>query len=728
MGVGRGVPFALIMKFTGAISLQPQLACGFLRRHFSSRNFVGRVLIGQSCSSSSTTTTTTTSSRMCGGFRPLENLLVMCQAQIAFHGVGFQPQRLLTPSREAFGALYRAKPVNYGLSFFSSSPHTQPFFPLAEISGVMQLMNVFSLFRLADSQRCPSECSQTLSQVKKKKKKKQQPMVAGGELRYLGSVVAPPLPLRRSSRLRSSVSVRFYENANSFGDRTYTTQPSDMSVDAMKIKREFEAFRECFDAIPDTLNRMPKMNPHGVYANHNLRLDRIQVYGFDYDYTLAHYTEELQSLIYKLAKEHLVHEHKYPESCLEFEYDPGFPIRGLFYDKKNGYLLKLDFFHSAEPKGCFFGRRRMSRAELDTAYGGKHISIEHMPNLVSLMDLFCLSEVCLLSDIIQHFVDKKMDFDSSYVYEDIKRSIEFVHQSGKMHDKILAEPSKYLVKNNDVCHMLKSLKESGKKLFILTNSPFPFVDGGMRYLFQDQGNNGEGWKELFDVVVALADKPKFYTSDRPFRYYNVKKDMLTFSRVDSFGPHSVYYHGCLKDFLDITKWQGSEVLYFGDHLYSDLRGPAKAGWGTVAIIRELEREIMTQNEGEYRFEQAKYNIVQELLGRFHGLPGTGATLGDQEKALLLELRTERARSRLAMKALFNPYFGSTFLTDTGKESAFAYNVQRYADVYTSRLENFLQYSTDAWLFTPYDVKILPHHIRVRPFKVLKEEQTQTAED
>ncbi len=52
-------------------------------------------------------------------------------------------------------------------------------------------------------------------------------------------------------------------------------------------------------------------------------------------------------------------QHKYPESCLEFEYDPGFPIRGLFYDKKNGYLLKLDFFHSAEPKGCFFGRRRV---------------------------------------------------------------------------------------------------------------------------------------------------------------------------------------------------------------------------------------------------------------------------------------------------------------------------------------------------------------------------------
>jgi hypothetical protein len=35
-----------------------------------------------------------------------------------------------------------------------------------------------------------------------------------------------------------------------------------------------------------------------------------------------------------------------------------------------------------------------------------------------------------------------------------------------------------------VIQQLKRLKASGKKLFILTNSPFFFVDGGMRYLFQ----------------------------------------------------------------------------------------------------------------------------------------------------------------------------------------------------------------------------------------------------
>ena len=46
----------------------------------------------------------------------------------------------------------------------------------------------------------------------------------------------------------------------------------------------------------------------GIYVNKNLRLDNIQVYGFDYDYTLAHYSANLQSLIYDLAKEHMVND------------------------------------------------------------------------------------------------------------------------------------------------------------------------------------------------------------------------------------------------------------------------------------------------------------------------------------------------------------------------------------------------------------------------------------
>lgn len=46
----------------------------------------------------------------------------------------------------------------------------------------------------------------------------------------------------------------------------------------------------------------------GIYVNKNVKLEDIKVYGFDYDYTLAHYSQNLQTLIYDLTKEHLVSE------------------------------------------------------------------------------------------------------------------------------------------------------------------------------------------------------------------------------------------------------------------------------------------------------------------------------------------------------------------------------------------------------------------------------------
>lgn len=33
-------------------------------------------------------------------------------------------------------------------------------------------------------------------------------------------------------------------------------------------------------------------------------------------------------------------------------------------------------------------------------------------------------------------------------------------------------------------HFLKMLKEKGKKLFLLTNSPYYFVDGGMQFILE----------------------------------------------------------------------------------------------------------------------------------------------------------------------------------------------------------------------------------------------------
>jgi hypothetical protein len=65
-----------------------------------------------------------------------------------------------------------------------------------------------------------------------------------------------------------------------------------------------------------------------------------------------------------------------------------------------------------------------------------------------------------------------------------------------------------------------------------------------------------------------------------------------------------------------------------------------------------------------------------------------------------------------MKKMFNKSFGATFLTGTGQESAFAYHIHQYADVYTSKPENFLLYPPEAWLHVPFHIKIMPHHVKV----------------
>jgi hypothetical protein len=67
----------------------------------------------------------------------------------------------------------------------------------------------------------------------------------------------------------------------------------------------------------------------------------------------------------------------------------------------------------------------------------------------------------------------------------------------------------------------------------------------------------------------------------------------------------------------------------------------------------LQHDIDTQNLPDYRFQQAKYHALQELLGKFHGYPATGRTPGDA--AFLTELQVSRLDSSCALLMLFSAF-------------------------------------------------------------------------
>lgn len=50
--------------------------------------------------------------------------------------------------------------------------------------------------------------------------------------------------------------------------------------------------------------------PTAIFANNELDLKHIDVYGFDYDYTLANYKDSLRFLIYNLGRDALIKNHK----------------------------------------------------------------------------------------------------------------------------------------------------------------------------------------------------------------------------------------------------------------------------------------------------------------------------------------------------------------------------------------------------------------------------------
>ena len=61
----------------------------------------------------------------------------------------------------------------------------------------------------------------------------------------------------------------------------------------------------------------------------------------------------------------------------------------------------------------------------------------------------------------------------------------------------------------------KSLFILGKKVFLLTNSPYGFTNVVMKYILDDL--TGKKWTDYFEYIIVSACKPKFFNEGTPFR-------------------------------------------------------------------------------------------------------------------------------------------------------------------------------------------------------------------
>uniref|UniRef100_A0A665UVR8 5'-nucleotidase domain containing 3 n=1 Tax=Echeneis naucrates TaxID=173247 RepID=A0A665UVR8_ECHNA len=438
------------------------------------------------------------------------------------------------------------------------------------------------------------------------------------------------------------------------------------------------------------------VDPNTIFANNEMSLRDIEIYGFDYDYTLAFYSSHLHTLIFNIARDILITNHRYPEDLRKYEYIPDFAVRGLHYDVQKALLMKIDAFHYIQLGTVYRGLHPVRDEEVIAMYEGCHVPLEimsdfygkssHGHTMKQFMDIFSLPEMTLLSCVNDFFMRHNIDYEPVHLYKDVKEAIRDVHVKGIMYRAVEADIGKYICYGEQSHAVLKKLSEHGKKMFLITNSPFDFVDRGMSYIV------GKDWRDLFDVVIVQADKPSFFNDRRrPFRRVTDKGTLL-WDRIHRLEKGQIYKQGNLYEFLRLTGWRGSKVLYFGDHIYSDLADlTLKHGWRTGAIIPELRKEIKIINTKQYvhmmAWLQALTGLIEQM--QVHRDPAS--------QAVVEEWIRERDAMRPQTKDIFNSQFGSLFRT-YHNPTYFSRRLSRFADIYMSSISCLLNYNLQHTFF------------------------------
>lgn len=235
-----------------------------------------------------------------------------------------------------------------------------------------------------------------------------------------------------------------------------------------------------------------------IFANNYVDLGKIDTIGFDYDYTLVTYTDDLLELIYEKALARLVSDRQYPSEMLEsgLKYDPFFSIRGLAVDKETGWITHLSYTHKVAV--AWEGREKLPTSRLLQEYRMKRAldPAGRKKRLKPLNDLFSMSECCLIADTIQFFKDRGIQYSPRNVVNDVLKAVTETHLSGEFHRLVANHPERYFRPTPHLSQVLRNFKVAGKRLIFVSNSPFWYVDAGMRYMF------GPDWREEWDAIIT----------------------------------------------------------------------------------------------------------------------------------------------------------------------------------------------------------------------------------
>lgn len=458
---------------------------------------------------------------------------------------------------------------------------------------------------------------------------------------------------------------------------------------------------------------------HRIFVNRSLHLDKIKYFGFDMDYTLAVYkSPQYETLGFNLVKQRLV-QMGYPTELLDFCYDPSFPIRGLWFDTHFGNLLKQDGYGNILV--CCHGFRFLKQSEVYELYPSKFLALDESRVYV-LNTLFNLPETYLLACLIDFFTNAPKssatstgitcgDLFMSYksIFQDVRSAVDFVHEKGDLKMKTVENMEEYVVKDERLPMLVSRMRESGVKVFLLTNSEYWYTEKIMTYLFDyphgpKPGEPHRNWKSYFHYIVLDARKPLFFKEGTILRQVNTESGALKIgTHCGPLQQGHVYSGGNCDVFTDLIGAKGKDILYIGDHIFGDvLKSKKIRGWRTFLIVPELVQELHVWTDKCSLF--TKLQSLDMMLGETY----KNLDSSTKEKPDISNIRSSIREVTHEMDLAYG-MLGSLFRSGS-RQTFFSSQVVRYADLYASTFLNLMYYPFSYFFRAP--AMLMPHESTV----------------
>jgi 5'-nucleotidase len=446
-----------------------------------------------------------------------------------------------------------------------------------------------------------------------------------------------------------------------------------------------------------------------VFCNRTLNMRSIRAVGFDMDYTLVHYDERAWEARAYAHVQQLLAAAGLPVADLQFQ--PDRFARGLVLDRTLGNVVKANRFgyvtHASH------GTHQLDHDELRKVYSQVWVDLSE-PRWVFLNTLFSLSEACIYGQLVDLLDAGRLrrGLDYGGLYDLVGDTMNQAHLEGRLKAEIIADPQRFVDLDPALVQTLLDLRQAGKKLFLATNSEWHYTRPMMQWTCAPSLGTAD-WRSLFDLVIVQAKKPSFFDGSAPFT--EVIDDAGTERPVQ--GPlraDAIYRGGNAQLVQEHFGVDGAEILYVGDHVYADVHVSSQIRrWRTALVLRELEREVvqerafapeqaelerLMQDKSGLEHEQATLRLALQRVE--HGtppppeVPASPALL--HERLRVLRAATEALDLRIGPLARRSGQIGNEIwgplLRAGNDKSRLARQIERHADVYTSRVSN-LQHLT-----------------------------------